>query len=164
METHNRRKGSTWAKRLVNSIYRLSRRMWDHRNSTLSKRRTDTVSQKRRATILEQVDTELAIGHRGIRLKDSSNTTCFDGDKVRSWTTPAMEMLLKHVQTTRQRSAENKANLNDDLMDQHPKLTQHTKKTKTRIEPILHTAFHKLADEIPLRNTDNTLTFNRGVR
>lgn len=99
LDPTNRRKGTTWSKRLVTSLYKLSCGMWEHRNNTLYKNRSDTVSQKWRDTILAQVEDELAIGRCGIRRKDIT-TICFDGDKLRSWTTPALEMWLKHVQKT----------------------------------------------------------------
>lgn len=105
MDTSNQRKGTTWSKRLVNALYKISRGMWEHRNNTLFKNRTDTVSHKRREMILEQVEDELQLGKGGLCQKDL-NTICFDRDKLVSWTTPALEMWIKHVRKTRQCSAE----------------------------------------------------------
>ena len=96
LESNNRRKGSTWSKRLVNSLYKLSRKMWNHRNKTLYKCCSDLISQKQRATILEQVKTELKIGKAGLHNKDIP-TICFDGKQVHTWTTPTLDNWLKHV-------------------------------------------------------------------
>ena len=100
-----RRNGKTWAKRLVISIYKLTRKMWEHRNSVLFQNQSNTVSRKRRTAIMKDVEHELHVGAKGIRKKDAL-TICFEADTVTKWPTTSIETWLVHVRKMRKRSRE----------------------------------------------------------
>ena len=104
-DASNRRNGSTWSKRLVLSLYRTVRKLWEHRNASLFTNSQCKISTKRRAMLLDEVQIETSIGQAGIREKDAK-TICFHKKTVENWQSAGIETWLKHVRKTRQRNHE----------------------------------------------------------
>ena len=77
--------------------------MWKHRNDTLFNNQVAGVSYKRRKTILRAVRTQLKIGFKYVRAKDS-RLLCTDFGTLKKWTTPMLEAWLKHIITIRKRA------------------------------------------------------------
>ena len=103
LDKKNRRNGSTWSKRLIKSIYQTARTMWDHRNAALFANTQCKISKKRWQALLEEVDHELQVGHKGIRKKDAK-IICFDHETVKGWQSTSIETWLTHIRSTRQRN------------------------------------------------------------
>ena len=73
LDPTSRRNGNTWSKRLIKSLYNLSRKLWDHRNAALFANNQTSISYKRRAAFLDNVEHKLSVGHGGIRKKKRVN-------------------------------------------------------------------------------------------
>ena len=92
-----------WSKRLILSLYRTVRKLWEHCNASLFSNNQGNISQKRRAALLDEVERETMIGHAGLRKKDAE-TICIHKETVAGWKSSSIETWLKHVRKTRQRN------------------------------------------------------------
>ena len=68
-DPRNRRNGTTWSKRLVRSIYKIARGLWEHRNASLFNNSQCTTSKKQQAALIGQAEDELTTGFADIRKK-----------------------------------------------------------------------------------------------
>ena len=79
--------------------------MWRNRNEKLYENTTVSTSLKRRKAVLWEIKTYIKVGFNTVRNKDRK-LLCTDFTTLKKWTTPLLEVWLRHVITLRKRAGE----------------------------------------------------------